>query len=95
METQPVPVRRLVAGAAYGAWMAVLVAVVVTLIGLIAREIAMRFYPVYLATFWGVPVHEVASYTAQLLAYLKAIITFFFLSAIALSCWWRTLPNDP
>jgi len=87
-----IPLRTTLAGAAHGVWMAFLVGVALMLIGLIAREAGMRFYPDYLAFAWGVPLHEVPAHLAQVLSYFKAIVGFFFLMGTALSCWWRALP---
>ena len=87
-----VPLRTTLAGAAHGVWMAFLVGVALMLIGLIAREAGMRFYPDHLAFAWGVPLHEVPAHLAQVFGYFKAIVGFFFLMGTALSCWWRALP---
>ena len=87
-----IPLRTTIAGAAHGVWMASLVGVAIMLLGLIAREAGMRFYPDYVAFAWGVPLHEVPAHFAQIFAYFKVIVGFFFLMAVALSCWWRALP---
>jgi len=89
---QRIALRTVIAGAAHGVWTAFLVGVAMMLVGLIAREAGMRFYPDYLAVVWGVPLHEVPAYLAQVFAYFKAMVGFFFLLGTALSCWWRALP---
>lgn len=89
---QQLPLRTVIAGAAHGVWMAVLVGVVLMLVSVVAREVAMRFYPVHLALVWGVPLHELPGLMAQVFAYFKIVVGFFFLLAIALSSWWRALP---
>ena len=89
---QRIALRTVIAGAAHGVWMAFLVGVALMLIGLIAREAGMRFYPDYLAFACGVPLHEVPAYLAQIFACFKVMVGFFFLMGTALSCWWRALP---
>ena len=89
---QRIALRTVIAGAAHGVWTAFLVGVAMMLIGLIAREAGMRFYPDYLAFAWGVPLHEVPGLFAQIFACFKVMMGFFFLLAVALSCWWRALP---
>ncbi len=89
---QRIALRTTLAGAAHGVWMAFLVGVAMMLLGLIAREAGMRFYPDYLAFAWGVPMHQLPGYFAQIFACFKVMMGFFFLLAVALSCWWRALP---
>ena len=89
---QRIGLRTVIAGAAHGVWTAFLVGVAMMLVGLIAREAGMRFYPDYLAFAWGLPLHEVSAHLAQVFGYFKAIVGVFFLVAVALSCWWRALP---
>ncbi len=89
---QQLPLRTVIAGAAHGVWMAVLVGVVLMVISMVAREVAMRFYPVLLAMAWGVPLHELPDLMAQVFAYFKVMVGFFLLLGVALSSWWRALP---
>ena len=92
VDRQQLPLRTVIAGAAHGVWMAVLVGVVLMLIAMVSREVAMRFYPVHLALAWGVPLHELPGLIAQVFAYFKVMVGFFFLLGIVLSSWWRALP---
>ncbi len=90
---QQIPLRTVLAGAAHGAWMAFLTGVLLMLVGLILRETAMRFYPAYVSIAWGVPMHELPGLFAQLFGYFKVVVGCFFLLGVALSSWWRALPN--
>ena len=89
---QQLPLRTVIAGAAHGVWMAVLVGVVLVLMAMVGRELAMRFYPAQLALAWGIPLHELPGLMAQVFAYFKVMVGFFFLLGVALSSWWRALP---
>ncbi len=85
-DQQRIALRTVIAGAAHGVWTACLVGVAMMLLGLIAREAGMRLYPDYVAFAWGLPLHEVPAYFAQIFAYFRVMVGFFFLTI--LGQWW-------
>ncbi len=88
---EQIPLRRVIAAAAYGAWMAFLVGVLVTMIGLVMGRMLLTYYPDFVQTVVGVPVASFAALLLRMLGFWKIILGFFGLLGVGLSSWWRAL----
>ncbi len=91
--SEQIPLRRVIAGLADGVWMAVVVGAVLMLVAVVGREIGMRFFQAQVAALWGIPVQDLPGRIFLAFMFFKAMLSFFFLVAVALSCWWRVLPQ--
>ena len=92
--SEQIPLRRVIAGLAHGVWMAVLVGAVLMLVGWVGiREIGMRFFQVQVAALWGIPVQDLPGRIFLAFMCFKMMLSFLFLVAVAVSCWWRVLPQ--
>jgi hypothetical protein len=90
-DTAVLSAKRILMGAAHGAWMAMIVGAVIGLLGWAAAVALYSDYPALLATVTHTPVHEVWSLTLTWMAHWKLLLYGWLVFASFLSCWWRAL----
>ena len=90
MEEQ-IPLRRVIAAAAHGAWTAFLVGVLLTAFSFIVRDVLISYSPEFIASVIGVRVGVIGAIWFAFLGLWKLLTGVFLLVAIALSSWWRAL----
>lgn len=83
--------RTIVAGAAHGAWVALLVGVVVAMVGWAAALLVFAYFPGLVATLTNAPVDRVWDLTLRWMVQLKLFLVGWVILSTFLSFWWRSL----
>ena len=83
--------KRILAGAAHGAWMGLLVGVVIGMIGWAAAVALFAFYPDWMTTVAQAPKEEIWTLTLRWMAGWKLLMYGWLVFAGFLSFWWRAL----
>lgn len=86
-----VPVWRILAGAAKGAWMAILVSFVLVTVSWFACLGLTRFAPDLLPALLRIPQEDIWPLLMGWIVSMKMIMYVWLLFAIFLSTWWRAL----
>jgi hypothetical protein len=86
-----VKARTIVAGAAHGAWMALLVGAVLAMVGWAAAPAMFAYYPDLISTLTNAPVDQVWGLTLRWMTGLKLFLVGWVVFASFLSFWWRAL----
>ena len=83
--------RTIVAGAAHGAWYALLVGVIVTTLAWIVAVLMMRLHPEFLETLVGMPSEQLWVMIVQYVGTIKIFLYCWVVFASFLSYWWKAL----
>ena len=83
--------RRIVMGASHGAWMALLIGVVVGMVGWAAALALFAYYPDWISTLTNAPQAEVWTLTLRWMTAWKLLTGGWAIFATFLSFWWRAL----
>lgn len=83
--------RVIVAGAAHGAWSALLVGIIIGVVGWIGAVVVMRGYPEWYVAVAGTPIDQLWSLVVRWIAAWKLLLFGWVLFATFLSYWWRAL----
>lgn len=88
---EQVPLCRVIAAAAHGAWVAFLVGILLVSVSFIQRTIFLAYCPQFAANLMGVATTEIARVWFHFMVLWKLVVLFFGLVAVMLSSWWRAL----
>lgn len=83
--------RKIVAGAAHGAWIALLIGVMLTMVSWAVFAAMATFAPDLITTLTATPVRDIWALTLRWYAGLKLLLLGWALFASFLSYWWRAL----
>ena len=90
-ETNAVSLRKIIAGAAHGAWMGVLVGALLLTVSWAAFMAAVTFAPDLITTFTAMPVKDIWVLIIRWYAAFKLLLFGWAIFASFLSFWWKTL----
>ena len=90
-DTTVASVRRIVAGAAHGAWMGLLVGVLVLLLSWAAFMAMCAFAPDLISFLMDTPLQAARALALHWYAAMKLLLIGWLLFASFLSCWWKAL----
>ena len=83
--------KRIIAGAAHGAWMGLLIGVLLTCVAWAAAVALFSYAPDFLTTLTNSTKDEIWRLTLVFLADFKLFLYIWLVVASSLSCWWRAL----
>ncbi|HEY3397061.1 MAG TPA: hypothetical protein VGM19_05305 [Armatimonadota bacterium] len=87
----PSQMRMIVAGAAKGAWIAVLVGILLAALAYVALMGLSRLHPALLQMLTGMPLEQVWPMLLQWVLAMRLTVYIWLLLATFFSTWWRAL----
>lgn len=83
--------QKIVAGAAHGAWMVVLIGAIIIGLGWVCMVLMRTFAEGVMTTLMGEPITAIWPLVLRQMANLKLLLSGWLMLAIFLSYWWRAL----
>ena len=83
--------QKLVAGAAHGAWMVVLLGIIIIGVGWVGIVLMRTFAEGLMTTLTGEPISTMWPLVLRQMVNLKLLLSGWLMLAIFLSYWWRAL----